>query len=74
MEFLIAVPLGFGLGFLIGLTGVGGGALVAPTLYVILGVEYGQAVVLSLIYSLFTKIVSASTTPRFLVSSRILAS
>lgn len=59
MEFLIAVPLGFVLGFLIGLTGVGGGALVAPTLYVILGVEYGQSVALSLIYSLFTKIVSA---------------
>ncbi len=59
MEFLIAVPLGFGLGFLIGLTGVGGGALVAPSLYVILGVEYGQSVALSLIYSLFTKIVSA---------------
>lgn len=59
MEFLIAVPLGFVLGFLIGLTGVGGGALVAPTLYVILGVEYGPAVALSLIYSLFTKIVSA---------------
>ena len=59
MEFLIAVPLGFVLGFLIGLTGVGGGALVAPALYVILGVDYGQSVALSLIYSVFTKIVSA---------------
>jgi len=56
---LIAVPLGFVLGFLIGLTGVGGGALVAPALYVILGVAYGQAVTLSLVYSLFTKVVGA---------------
>jgi hypothetical protein len=57
MWLLIAVPLGFALGFLIGLTGVGGGALVAPALYVILGLPYGEAVALSLIYSLFTKIV-----------------
>jgi hypothetical protein len=56
---LLAVPLGFVLGFLIGLTGVGGGALVAPALYVVLGLPYGEAVALSLIYSLFTKIVSA---------------
>lgn len=58
MDLLIAVPLGFVLGFLIGLTGVGGGALVAPALYVVLGLPYGEAVALSLIYSLFTKIVS----------------
>lgn len=59
MDLLIPIPLGFGLGFLIGLTGVGGGALVAPALYVILGMDYGQSVALSLIYSVFTKIVSA---------------
>ncbi|MBI1959180.1 MAG: sulfite exporter TauE/SafE family protein [Candidatus Rokubacteria bacterium] len=58
MDLLIAVPLGFVLGFLIGLTGVGGGALVAPALYVVLGLPYGEAVALSLIYSLFTKVVS----------------
>ena len=56
MDVLIAVVLGFVLGFLIGLTGVGGGALVAPALYVILGLPYGEAVALSLIYSLFTKV------------------
>ncbi|MET0852269.1 MAG: sulfite exporter TauE/SafE family protein [Candidatus Rokuibacteriota bacterium] len=56
---LIVVPLGFVLGFLIGLTGVGGGVLVAPAFYVILGLGYGEAVALSLIYSLFTKIASA---------------
>jgi uncharacterized membrane protein YfcA len=50
------VPLGFVLGFLIGLTGVGGGAVVAPALYVILRVPYAEAVSLSLVYSLFTKV------------------
>lgn len=56
---LITVPLGFGLGFLIGLTGVGGGALVAPALYVLVRLSYQDAITLSLIYSFFTKIVGA---------------
>jgi uncharacterized membrane protein YfcA len=59
VDALIAVPLGFVLGFLIGLTGVGGGVLVAPAFYVLLGLAYGEAVALSLVYSLFTKIASA---------------
>lgn len=59
MDFLIALPLGFVLGFLIGLTGIGGGALVAPAIYVVLGRPYGEAVTLSLVYSLFTKVFSA---------------
>lgn len=58
-DLLVTVPLGFGLGFLIGLTGVGGGALVAPALYVILGLSYPDSVALSLIFSIFTKIVGA---------------
>lgn len=58
-ELLVTVPLGFGLGFLIGLTGVGGGALVAPALYVVLGLSYQDSVALSLIFSIFTKIVGA---------------
>jgi len=58
VEALVDIPLGFALGFLIGLTGVGGGALVAPALYVILRTDYSEAVALSLIYSLFTKIFS----------------
>ncbi len=58
-ELLAAAPLGFVLGILIGLTGVGGGALVAPTLYVVLDRSYAEAVSLSLVYSLLTKIVSA---------------
>ena len=60
MEHLLVVVLGFVLSFLIGLTGVGGGALVAPALYVVLGLTYTDAVALSLAYSVFTKIVSAA--------------
>ena len=56
---MITVGLGFVLGFLIGLTGVGGGALIAPALYVVLGLSYQEAVSLSLIYALITKIISA---------------
>ncbi|MGH7307684.1 MAG: sulfite exporter TauE/SafE family protein [Candidatus Rokuibacteriota bacterium] len=56
---LIAVPLGFGLGFLIGLTGIGGGALVAPALYVLLRLSYPDAVTISLIYSALVKIAGA---------------
>lgn len=51
MDVLIAVGLGFGLAFLIGLTGVGGGALVAPALYIILDLTYQDSVALSLLYS-----------------------
>lgn len=57
-EFILDIPLGFAVGFVIGLTGVGGGAVVAPALYVILGMKYAEAVALSLIYSVFTKIFS----------------
>ena len=60
MEILTSVLLGAVLGFLIGLTGVGGGALVAPVLYVGLGISYQEAIALSLIYSSFTKIVGAA--------------
>jgi len=60
VETLTSVALGGALGFLIGLTGVGGGALVAPVLYVVLGLEYREAVALSLIYSSFTKIFGAA--------------
>ncbi len=58
VEALIDIPLGFALGFLIGLTGVGGGAVTAPALYVLLGMGYAEAVALSLTYALFTKIFS----------------
>ena len=57
LEIVVTIGIGFVLGFLIGLTGVGGGALVAPALYVILGLGYSAAVSLSVIYSVFTKVV-----------------
>ena len=47
--------IGAVLGFFIGLTGVGGGALVAPALFVVLGTTYTEAVAASLVYSVFTK-------------------
>jgi hypothetical protein len=53
------VGLGLGLGFLIGLTGVGGGALVAPALYALLGLGYADSVEVSLLFSIFTKIFGA---------------
>jgi uncharacterized protein len=59
VQLVAAVPIGFVLGVLIGLTGVGGGAVVAPALYVLLGLGYGEAVALSLVYSVATKIVGA---------------
>jgi len=55
---ILSIGLGFVLGFLVGMTGVGGGALVAPALYVILGLPYTQAVGTSLVYASFTKIFS----------------
>lgn len=57
LDALLTIVIGFALGVLIGLTGVGGGALVAPALYVVLGMTYTTAVAMSLIYSVFTKIV-----------------
>jgi uncharacterized membrane protein YfcA len=58
-DLLVTVPLGLGLGFVIGLTGVGGGALVAPALYVVLGLTYADSVALSLLYAFFTKVAGA---------------
>ena len=56
---LTIVAVGFILGFLIGLTGVGGGALIAPAMYAILGYSYQSAVAVSLVYAVVTKFVSA---------------
>jgi len=42
------------------LTGVGGGALVAPALYAVLGLPYADSVGLSLLFSIFTKIFGAA--------------
>ncbi|MEC8952216.1 MAG: sulfite exporter TauE/SafE family protein [Acidobacteriota bacterium] len=53
------ISIGFILGFLIGLTGVGGGALLAPALYAVLGLSYQAAVSVTLIYASITKAFSA---------------
>ncbi len=56
---IMTVALGFTLGLLIGLTGVGGGALVAPALYVMLQLDYRDTIAVSLVFALVTKIVGA---------------
>lgn len=58
---LITLVLGFVLAYFIGLTGVGGGALVAPALFVVLDLPYTQAVGTSLAFAFLTKILSAAT-------------
>ncbi|MGH7319965.1 MAG: sulfite exporter TauE/SafE family protein [Candidatus Rokuibacteriota bacterium] len=55
---ILTVGLGFVLGFLVGMTGVGGGALTAPALYVILNLPYHQVVGISLVYASLTKLLS----------------
>ncbi len=58
---LITLVLGFVLAYFIGLTGVGGGALVAPALFVVLDLPYPQAIGTSLVYAFLTKLLSATT-------------
>lgn len=57
---LVIIGLGFLLAYVIGLTGVGGGALVAPALFIILDLPYGDAIGTSLVYALVAKILSAA--------------
>jgi uncharacterized membrane protein YfcA len=52
---LIFVGLGFLVGFLVGLTGVGGGALMTPSL-IFLGVEPLTAVGTDLLYATITRV------------------
>jgi uncharacterized membrane protein YfcA len=49
------IGAGFGVGFLVGLTGVGGGALMTPLLIVLFGVNPATAVGTDLIYAAATK-------------------
>jgi len=56
---LITVGLGFVLAYFIGLTGVGGGALVAPALFVVLDLPFTEAVGTSLVFAFLVKILSA---------------
>lgn len=56
MEPVFTIGLGLALGFVVGISGVGGGALMAPALYVVVGLPFTEAVTLALLYSIFTKI------------------
>jgi uncharacterized membrane protein YfcA len=52
---LIYIALGFGVGLLVGLTGVGGGSLMTPILILLLGVPPPAAVGTDLLYACVTK-------------------
>lgn len=60
IDWLLTFFLGFVLAFLIGLTGVGGGALVAPALFLILDLPYVEVIGTSLAFSFLTKLMSAA--------------
>jgi uncharacterized membrane protein YfcA len=60
MNFLHAISLpyvlsGFGVGFLVGMTGVGGGSLMTPILILLFGISPEKAVTTDLIYASITK-------------------
>ena len=57
-EFLnpLFVVSGFGVGFIVGLTGVGGGSLMTPVLIFLFGVHPGTAVGTDLLYASGTKL------------------
>ncbi len=51
---------GFGVGFIVGLTGVGGGSLMTPLLVLLMGIHPAIAVGTDLLYAAFTKAVGAA--------------
>ncbi|MGH8679075.1 MAG: sulfite exporter TauE/SafE family protein [Burkholderiales bacterium] len=51
---------GFGVGFIVGLTGVGGGSLMTPLLVLLMGIHPAVAVGTDLLYAAFTKAVGAA--------------
>lgn len=56
VEFITDGLIGFGIGILIGMTGIGGGAVIQPVLIHILGIPPVQAVGTGLVYAVITKI------------------
>ena len=56
VDIIVRLALGAGIGFFIGLTGIGGGVLVLPALTVILGLPASVAVGTANLYAFFTKI------------------
>jgi len=55
----LAPLLGLVIGFLVGLTGLGGGALMTPALILVLGMEPMAAVGTDLVYASITKMAGA---------------
>ena len=51
----VPVFSGFGVGFLVGMTGVGGGSLMTPLLILLFGISPEKAVATDLIYASVTK-------------------
>jgi len=65
MDIAASLPFiasGFGVGFLVGMTGVGGGSLMTPLLILLFGVQTTTAVGTDLLYAAATK--SAGTLTR----------
>jgi len=60
LEPFLTVALGFVIGLLVGLTGVGGAALITPSLVIFLGMDPVVAVATGLVYLIPTKIIAAA--------------
>jgi len=60
LEPFVTILLGFVIGLLVGLTGVGGAALITPSLVIFLGMNPVVAVATGLVYLIPTKIVAAA--------------
>ena len=61
---------GFGVGFVVGLTGVGGGSLMTPLLVLLFGFEPATAVGTDLLYASITK---RPAEPQSITSDRLLS-
>src|SRR6201994_4221350 len=57
---LLYAVLGFGVGFLVGTTGIGGGSLMTPLLVLVFGVHPATAVGTDLLYAGLTKITGSA--------------
>lgn len=60
MKILLPIGAGFVIGFLVGLTGMGGGALMTPFLLVVMKLEPAAAIGTDLVFAAITKIVGGT--------------